>query len=154
MEVQKRDIKDYICRNDKYFKIPVFQRAYSWTERPIQQFLLDIENAVNTQKTHYFGGIVVVDDAKFKVVIDGQQRLTTTLLYITSIYWVLKNGLVKEKEYTIEKIKNQFLYDQYGEENDKRKIMLRTVTTDKDVFNKIIELGPTGHIESHKANKQ
>ncbi len=76
-----------------YFKIPRFQRPYSWDRENIQDFWDDV---IKDSPVDYFIGSMVV----YKVgsqrygVVDGQQRLTT----ITILLCVLRNALNKAGE--------------------------------------------------------
>src|SRR5262245_29117663 len=63
------------------YKVPPFQRDYSWTEENWDDLWQDIELAIkNKDYRHYMGAIVVQPDASSDgeyLVIDGQQRLAT-----------------------------------------------------------------------------
>ena len=87
------------------FEVPKYQRYYSWEEEQIEDYIKDIDNIFNNTTDdnpieHFFGGIVVVDkpvpgsNRSQRELIDGQQRITTTILLITSLirkYEELKN---------------------------------------------------------------
>ena len=76
MDVTKSNIKDYINTPNKYFKIPDFQRPYCWNKQNINEFLEDLESAVNNKTNHYFGTIVFVpENNNVYTLIDGQQRV-------------------------------------------------------------------------------
>lgn len=91
--------------NNKIFRIPDFQRGYSWEERQLDEFWEDIQN-LNPDKIHYIGLLTVKpikssdiqNDAKWNddswllkkgmsayYVIDGQQRLTTLIILLYEI---------------------------------------------------------------------
>ncbi len=97
-EKQLKSISDIF--HDRIFRIPDYQRGYSWTEPQLDDFWEDIQN---TQKGryHYVGvlSIEAVNDEKYKkwnndqwvfdgkgfkpfFVVDGQQRLTTIIILI------------------------------------------------------------------------
>lgn len=91
--------------NNKIFRIPDFQRGYSWEERQLEDFWEDIQN-LSPNKIHYIG-LLTVEPIKesdisniekwkddlwlFKkglsayYVIDGQQRLTTLIILLHEI---------------------------------------------------------------------
>jgi len=71
-----------------YYKIPRFQRPYSWDGENIQEFWDDV---IRDNPTDYFiGSMVVYKDGNQRFgVVDGQQRLTT----ITILLCVLRNTL-------------------------------------------------------------
>lgn len=91
--------------NNKIFRIPDFQRGYSWEERQLEDFWEDIQN-LGPKKIHYIGLLTVepikesdiVNIEKWKddlwlfkkglsayYVIDGQQRLTTLIILLYEI---------------------------------------------------------------------
>jgi len=71
-----------------YYRIPRFQRPYSWIRENIQEFWDDV---VRDNPTDYFIGSMVVfkDGGQRYGIVDGQQRLTT----ITILLAVLRNAL-------------------------------------------------------------
>ncbi len=72
---------------DRYFKIPDYQRGYTWEEEHLKDLRKDIENISNKNHLHFTGTIVVtpIDKYKFEIV-DGQQRLTSILILLKEIY--------------------------------------------------------------------
>lgn len=63
--------------------IPRFQRRYSWGEQNIRDYWSDIISSANE---HFLGSMVVSGSGnKPREVIDGQQRLTTTLIALSVI---------------------------------------------------------------------
>ena len=76
------------------FSIPDYQRGYAWDEEQVNDFINDIDalSEDNGIKSHYMGTIVTYDTGRVdtykkttvpvKDVVDGQQRLTTVLLYL------------------------------------------------------------------------
>lgn len=77
--------------NGLTYKIPRFQRDYSWDAEQWEDLWVDIMGIIDesTDSAHYMGYLVLqsTDDKSFDV-IDGQQRLTTATLIILA---VLKN---------------------------------------------------------------
>lgn len=68
-----------VLGNGKSYKVPMFQRDYSWEKDDWEDLWNDIEEIPN-DKTHYLGYIVlqpIEGDNESYWVIDGQQRLTT-----------------------------------------------------------------------------
>lgn len=73
--------------NGLTYKVPVFQRDYSWKEDNWTDLWEDIKILLNTGKDHYMGAVVLqkVGEKEF-LVIDGQQRFTTlSLLALATI---------------------------------------------------------------------
>ena len=77
--------------NGLTYRIPRFQRDYSWTSEEWEDLWLDILGALKDDgdSAHYMGYLVLqsADDKTFDV-IDGQQRLTTISIIVLAI---LKN---------------------------------------------------------------
>src|SRR5699024_10655783 len=78
--------------NDTVFEIPVYQRNYEWNEEKIKQFFYDIEKIAksNYKKTHFMGTIVYIQKEienlmTERILIDGQQRITTSILLLKAI---------------------------------------------------------------------
>ena len=67
-----------------YYKIPRFQRPYSWQREQIEDFWTDV--ITDSENDYFIGSIVVfkADRDEFGVV-DGQQRLTTITMLLCSV---------------------------------------------------------------------
>ncbi|KGR79178.1 GmrSD restriction endonuclease domain-containing protein [Ureibacillus manganicus] len=68
-----------------YYSIPIYQRAYAWTDKEIETLVDDIYDyySISKNQNYYIGSLVVhKGDHDFENVIDGQQRLTTLSLLI------------------------------------------------------------------------
>jgi uncharacterized protein with ParB-like and HNH nuclease domain len=69
----------------KFFEIPKYQRSYAWEKQNVRELFEDIREALETKANHYIGTIVLaktMDDNIYNVV-DGQQRLTTIVMFIS-----------------------------------------------------------------------
>ena len=87
--------------NKSRFIIPIYQRQYSWKEDNCQQLWNDILRIIkNKQDNHFLGSIVYsksYDNIKDKILVDGQQRITTiSLLLLAAIRAVYKEEMSKE----------------------------------------------------------
>ena len=80
-----------IMSNDKSYKVPNFQRDYSWEIEQITELWQDIERMRSEKIQHFMGYLVLQsqDSKKFEVV-DGQQRITTITLIIIAVLARLK----------------------------------------------------------------
>jgi uncharacterized protein with ParB-like and HNH nuclease domain len=81
-------------RNSPQLSIPIFQRTYSWPFEQCQQLWLDIIRVGKNPKVnaHFIGSIVYVEkdlssmaNPSSLVVIDGQQRLTTSSILLEAL---------------------------------------------------------------------
>jgi uncharacterized protein with ParB-like and HNH nuclease domain len=89
------------------FIIPIYQRTYSWTLKECQQLWADILRAGATEEigVHFIGSVVHIDEGLGnlavqapKLVIDGQQRLTTVTLLLTALADVLSELPEEQQE--------------------------------------------------------
>ena len=70
------------------FEVPWHQRYYDWRLEQVRELLSDLKNALDTGKTCYFiGSIMLVKamQAKEQRINDGQQRLITLSLLIAAL---------------------------------------------------------------------
>ncbi|HMZ21504.1 MAG TPA: DUF262 domain-containing HNH endonuclease family protein [Blastocatellia bacterium] len=95
MSATNFDTSNYTYRklmgNGLTYRIPQFQRDYSWTEDEWEDLWLDILGTIKDggEPAHYMGYLVLqTDNDKVFDVIDGQQRLTTISLIVLA---ALKN---------------------------------------------------------------
>ncbi len=71
------------------FKIPAYQRSYSWGKKQIDQFLDDLHQASGQ---YYLGHFLFEKSADDRTLflIDGQQRLTTCVIFFSCLHNALK----------------------------------------------------------------
>lgn len=121
---------------DRIFKIPDYQRGYAWTERQLKDFWEDVVN-LPSDRFHYTGLLSLkkvdktvlsnwnderwlLEDRGYKPfhVVDGQQRLTTFVIFIQTISELLKtipeNKDKKDEEiylgsFSLKAIKEEYL---------------------------------------------
>ncbi len=69
----------------RFFRIPVYQRSYSWRESDALGLLHDLQEAVTHNRSHFLGAIVTIETSTpyLYEVVDGQQRLTTLSLIVS-----------------------------------------------------------------------
>ena len=139
MDVVKKDIEGFLGRSDTCFKIPSFQRQYSWHEGTFADFLADFEEAVRNSKPHYLGSIffqtLSLDES---VIIDGQQRVTTILLMLTAICHLLQdNPDLSDDTDLIKRMKRRFLENDREHSREDNRIRLRSMTEDDEIFKRI-----------------
>ena len=74
--------ENYVVENliggNNFFEIPEYQRAYSWEESQWAQCIDDLKNV---QEKYYLGHFLFEEGADRLLVIDGQQRLTTCMIF-------------------------------------------------------------------------
>lgn len=95
MRATETRLNKLLAEPDKKFSIPIYQRKYSWTEKQCSTLWDDILRLSerSTNSGHFIGSIVCYQmndedmpgEIKEKVVIDGQQRLTTLSLIMLAM---------------------------------------------------------------------
>lgn len=91
------------------YRVPIYQRNYSWMDGNIEEFFEDIRNE---PEGYYIGNLLVTeakqaDGVKIFDVVDGQQRLTTIALFLLAIY----ERLADLKNFEAEDSVNSSTYD-------------------------------------------
>ncbi len=123
------------------FKIPVYQRAYSWDvgndkNGQVPQFIKDLIDQPDDEP-YYLGHFLFEKDSQNEgrhLVIDGQQRLTTVVIFFSCLAKVLEEK--GHKDFLAE-ITEDFL------KNSRGKYKFQTVDYDNNFFqNEIIENKP------------
>lgn len=80
-----------VFNNSRLLEIPFYQRSYVWGKEQWERFLEDLEYVTKTKKPYFMGSIILKKDrdlgtwenySECKVVIDGQQRLTTFMIFM------------------------------------------------------------------------
>jgi len=92
-----------IIGNGKIYKVPPYQRDYSWDEDNWEDLWTDITNIYETDEplSHYMGSIVLLNNGNsIYHIIDGQQRFTTlsivSLAVIAKIKELANNNIEKD----------------------------------------------------------
>ena len=65
--------------------VPPYQRDYSWKPSRVRKLFADFENAMTQRQDAYFVGIVMLTPGDPPCVIDGQQRLATTTIFLSAV---------------------------------------------------------------------
>lgn len=88
MSHNEKNIKKLFWDKARNYEIPSYQRAYSWEDEQLIQFLDDLREA---QSQYYLGHFLFEkgDDDGRLLVVDGQQRLTTLVIFWSALRSVL-----------------------------------------------------------------
>lgn len=127
MEAGKRNITAIFNRANK-LKIPHFQRSYVWQEEQWERFLDDMKYASRSNSPYFMGSVILkqqetqVNQNNIRTIIDGQQRLTTVLLFFKALF---------NKSNAPEKFAN--IFTMFNDE-----IILEHNYSDKPIFEKIL----------------
>lgn len=84
LKADKKSLKALLSIEEQQFRIPPYQRPYSWTFEQVDDLWGDLLE--NAQSGHFLGSIVMTtEDEDRPLVIDGQQRLTTLMLLLAAL---------------------------------------------------------------------
>lgn len=88
------------------FFVPSHQRDFSWTDIYVSAFLKDVEEALKKRSEIYFCGLMVftrTPTSQVLRVLDGQQRLATTLMVFSALRnWFRQQSAFKKDEILVE----------------------------------------------------
>ena len=126
---------------DKRFIIPLYQRNYDWKEENCEQLFQDLKKLHQSdRKSHFFGSIVsrIQPGTEDRLIIDGQQRITTVSLLLIAMINAEKEGLIKSADAKLaKKIHKCYLVDEYQE--DERKVKLKPIKKDLQAFDALFK---------------
>lgn len=93
-----------------FIRVPNYQRAYSWDkDKQVKQFLIDLDDYIDSGSTtpYYFGHFLFEQKSEdLYNIIDGQQRLTTIEIFLSSVFKRLANirSLTEDEKETKEDV--------------------------------------------------
>lgn len=138
-------------RKSPQFVIPIYQRNYSWAEEQCRQLWLDLMRAGRDEKisAHFIGSIVYVERGLSSVtsqeallVIDGQQRLTTSTLLVAALAKHFELNALPEllDAFSAKKLRNYYLLN--PDEEGERHFKLILSEADRDTLLAILQDSP------------
>lgn len=142
MKTESHSINDVLAKNATSFFIPPFQRAYAWGRPEIERYFSDISRIIESELDsnqkdkleHFFGTVVIKEEksgfANISVVVDGQQRLTTTLLFLIALRDAEKDSSSQDF------ITHNYLTNLSSSFQDK--VKLKQVTRDWDSYRALV----------------
>ncbi|MGX4599528.1 DUF262 domain-containing protein [Faecalimicrobium sp. JNUCC 81] len=139
------------------YRIPKYQRAYSWKEEQVKAFCEDLYDAYKSKaEDYFFGAVIMIKDSekeKIRNVIDGQQRITTFTMLIAQLRNLCEeiidsleiNNKVKTKykkqiKQLREQISDLSQCIEFNELNNKTVYKLELSNTDKAFFEEYIRI--------------
>lgn len=155
METSTRTLVDFLSNNDVTFFIPPYQRNYEWTEEQCAIFLEDIigtakQNYVGGKTEHFFGTITYFQEQSIfgqparLILVDGQQRITTTMLFLAALRGVVVSP--EDKRY----ITRKFLTNPDAMGDTSLTVKLKQVESDWELYKRVILQGPVSGEDKKK----
>lgn len=145
MKATEANLLSFI-QSSRRFEIPIYQRAYSWTERECEQLWDDILRAGKEPgiPAHFVGSVVFVEEGLYQVsaqspllVIDGQQRLTTVMLLLEALARHLESTLGEAGDLTPQRIRERLLTEPL--ESGDAKYRMKLTESDNETFRAILD---------------
>jgi len=145
MKTENHSINDVLNKNATSFYIPPFQRAYAWGRPEIERYFSDILRIIDSEiddkqrdkLEHFFGTLVIKEEtegfASKSIVVDGQQRLTTTLIFLIAL-----------RDIETDETAKNFVTENYLKNNSSTfqdKIKLKQVTKDWEAYRALVNNG-------------
>ncbi|MBP7020591.1 MAG: DUF262 domain-containing protein [Planctomycetes bacterium] len=138
MECYKSNINKLI--QNKNFKIPIYQRKYTWRIEQCEQLFDDIINMIlKSRKSHFFGAIIITKDTEANsryIVIDGQQRIATISLLLLALKVALDDNVIQSGDYPPEELCKEiitiYLINSYKKKQDNKQEYLIQLTKEDD----------------------
>lgn len=128
-----------LSNNDVTFFIPPYQRNYEWEDDLCGNFLKDIEKVAESENVqHFFGTVIYYAESTILgqpdkyILVDGQQRLTTTMLFLIAARDTIEDNQVKNV------IDSKYLKNNNVSGDIEYKIKLKQVESDWSAYKSII----------------
>lgn len=141
----------YQLFDKKIYKIPVYQRPYSWNSEHVDTLLNDIYNAYNSadKEEGYYTGNLIFQDNNDKVhgttivyeVIDGQQRITTFALILLALYSLATKRYASVTDSTYLELKKSLWNSITQREPQKEYKSVELNSIEKECFDKLFNYG-------------
>ena len=135
--------------NPQQFRIPIYQRKYSWEIKHCEKLFNDIKNIGESDKQSHFMGSIVFKSSRDIIgvlnVIDGQQRITTMslLLAALSTYLIKNPQKAEQNDMDAETIMTDYIFNANYYYNPKKRDDLKyklVLTEDDDInYKRIID---------------
>lgn len=111
LRADKKSLKKLLGMEDEQFRIPHYQRPYSWSWEQVDDLWDDL--LANAATGHFLGSLVLASENESKPqVIDGQQRLTSLLILLSVLRDAcLEREMIKEAQ----KIQTRMIADQFAD---------------------------------------
>ena len=107
MQASKQNLAD-IFNGHRVFKIPFYQRRYVWKEDQWKRFLEDMEYISSSQNDYFLGSLILKQEGTNvgeindrRIIIDGQQRLTTFVLFAKALCLKTDDSQTFETHFTV-----------------------------------------------------
>ena len=100
-----------VFNGSRLLEIPFYQRAYVWEEEQWERFLGDMEFVTASKRPYFLGSIILKqassgntwsEVSEVRTVIDGQQRLTTMVIFFKALCARIDADRLFERDFVLE----------------------------------------------------
>ena len=100
-----------VFNGSRLLEIPFYQRAYVWGEEQWERFLGDMEFVTASKRPYFLGSIILKqassgntwsEVSEVRTVIDGQQRLTTMVIFFKALCARIDADRLFERDFVLE----------------------------------------------------
>ena len=100
-----------VLNGSRLLEIPFYQRAYVWGEEQWERFLGDMEFVTASKRPYFLGSIILKqassgntwsEVSEVRTVIDGQQRLTTMIIFFKALCAIIDADRLFERDFVLE----------------------------------------------------
>lgn len=100
-----------VFNGSRLLEIPFYQRAYVWGEEQWERFLGDMEFVTASKRPYFLGSIILKQESsgytwsevsEVRTVIDGQQRLTTMVIFFKALCAKIGTNNLFERDFVLE----------------------------------------------------
>lgn len=146
MDAGPLKLVDLITQQSSRLVVPVYQRPYSWDKTHCEQLWSDILLVARRgAPSHFTGSVVWVQEGTMsasgitpRLVIDGQQRLTTVTLLITALARYARSHTDAELSFSVEEIiDGGYLVNKYKKGDDHYRLTLSQ--GDRDILRALVD---------------
>jgi len=136
-----------IFNGSRLLEVPFYQRAYVWKEEQWERFMDDLKYVTSIKKQYFMGSIILKNSGSLntwdkysecRVIIDGQQRLTTLLIFMKVLCLKKDQAGLFDRDYILED----------------GSIALRHGQSDIEAFSKIVAAQTADQIDNTKTKSQ
>nr|WP_314447086.1 DUF262 domain-containing protein [uncultured Lachnoanaerobaculum sp.] len=136
-DIFSNKISDSTWKENKKLKIPLYQREYEWDTSSVENLVLDILN-----RDKFLGMIILDEKEDCYEISDGQQRLTTIILSLLSLYNNYKGSPMEQSvlkrcicdENLHERISNESIGNYISKDKDNECLKV-AIDKEQDVYN-------------------
>lgn len=122
---------EIIVKRNLLFRIPLYQRLYTWGEREVRQLMDDLHNHFlkHRDKPYYLGMITVVNQGNRFDLIDGQQRTTVLMLLAIGLIKALPDNEEKDRWSEFFKLSDRVFFNGRKQDREYLRALLEDTPT-------------------------